>query len=701
MNYYFLLNAIILFFLGSYLYYRNRDAPSFRLLFFNVGVGFWCLCSFLLNETPLFVNVNLISRIQLFSALIFINGFYYFCLSYPVLKKSHYFNINIIALSVLAIAVLFTDTISVGAIENGELIYEDHPIGFLLFFLYMVVIAAGGLLTLYSSYKSYPEYRDKIKYLFIGVATFIICGGVFLLLLPLFSVNDYLVIGRLSSIFPALFFAYAITKHDFMDITVIINNKVSWLLTFSFIATSYFVLINLINYNDTILSIFTLILFFLWAFFAAPLQQFLLTSARRKFIRNWYEPDDVISEIAEQLTVEKNRESIFIILNRVLDEVFQLEQSTLIIAARDNHEVVSHYEEITLTAGFKEKQILDDTVLVNNYDKHKSPEFLDDSNEQTKKYLVNQGYKLGKKCLVIPFYSPEYLEGIVIMGERSNQASYSERDLKFMVRLVSYISAILYRLTPFEKLENLYNENREKLHEAEIQLIRAQKIEAIVHATRQCHHEIRTPLNIIQLGIGRIKNMEDLESYRTYASEEVARALEIVDETLTITDVSKSNEERQSSFDINEVIRRSIRVVNLERYQLELAFNNLPEFVGNFSDMQVVIANLIHNAMDAMPDGGMLALRTYAHENNIIIEVEDNGIGIEDSARSKVWEPYYSGKESEVGNSTAGRGWGLTIVNRIITEHKGTINFSSVVGEGTVFTISLPVKETKLEGKET
>jgi signal transduction histidine kinase len=696
MNYLFLLNAGILIFLGLYLYYRNRDIPSFRLLIFNLGVASWSVCLFFANEFLFETYINLISKIQLFSSLIFINGLYYFCSAYPVLKNSYFLKSNIIIFTLMSSLILFTDFVSVAYLEGDVVIYEDHPLGFFSYFLYAGLVTAAALFTLNSRYKAHQEYRRQIKYIFMGVALFTICGALFNVILPLFNIYNFLIVGRLSSILPSLFFAYAITKHDFMDITVIINKKMAWAITFIFIVCSYLIAFNYFHFSENALFFTTLLLAVIWAFTAIPLQHFLFTSARRKFIRNWYEPDDVISEIADQLTIEKNRESIFISLVKVLDEVFQLEKNTLVVAVRNKDEQVSHYEEISLESGLKAKNKFEDTILVHNYELHKSPDFLDQCDDEVKEVLISQGYKLGKQCLVIPFYSPEYLEGIIIMGERSNQAPYTERDLRFMGRLVSYISAILYRLTPFEKLEMLYFKNRENLHDAEIQLIRAQKIEAIVHATRQCHHEIRTPLNIIQLGIGRIKTMEDLESYKTYANEEISRALEIVDETLTITDVTEAIVEKLTHFDINDVIRRSIRVVDLERYDLDLGLNNLPDFTGNFSDMQVVIANLIHNATDAMPNGGMIAIRTYTEDGNIKLEVEDTGIGIEDSIRSKVWEPYFSGKETEVGNSTAGRGWGLTIVNRIITEHGGSINFRSTLGEGTIFTITLPLKKEVL-----
>lgn len=691
MNYLFFLNAGILIFLGSYLYYRNRDIPSFRLLIFNLGVALWSICLFLVYQIPLQINVDFISKLQLVASMIFANGLYYFCASYPVLKKSYFLKLNLLCFAAVAGLTLFADLVSQASIVNGVVTYTDHPIGFFIYFVYTGSVTLGALLTLYFRYRDYREYRDTIKFLYIGVATFMVCGTLFNVILPLFNIYNLLTIGRLSSVFPSLFFAYAITKHDFMDITVIINNKAAWVITIVLICISYLVVYSLIDYTSLLGLLVMLSLTVLWAILASPFQNLLLTSARRKFIRNWYEADDVISEISDKLTIESDRETIFTILAKVMDDVFQLEQSMLVLAFRDKNELITHYKIVESTIGLREELKLEETALSEYAKSQKKPEFFDDASKAVRNYLEVEGFKGNRHCLIAPFYSPEFLEGIMIMGERSNQMSFNERDLRFMFRLTNYVSAILYRLTPFEKLEALYFENRERLHDAEIQLIRAQKIEAIAHATRQCHHEIRTPLNIIKLGIGRIQSMEDLESYKTYANEEIARALEIVDETLTITDVSNFEEERQSSFDINEVIRRSIRVIDLERYKLDLDFENLPEFTGNFSDMQVVIANLIHNSLEAMPDGGNLAIRTYPRENSIVIEVEDNGIGIEENLRSRVWEPYFSGKETEVGNSTAGRGWGLTIVNRIVTEHRGTIKFNSRVGEGTTFTIILPL----------
>jgi signal transduction histidine kinase len=101
-----------------------------------------------------------------------------------------------------------------------------------------------------------------------------------------------------------------------------------------------------------------------------------------------------------------------------------------------------------------------------------------------------------------------------------------------------------------------------------------------------------------------------------------------------------------------------------------------------------------------MPNGGALAFTTRANATDVVITVEDNGEGIPEKLRSKVWEPYFSGRGSDVGNSNAGRGWGLTIVNRIINAHQGTIRFTSEEKVGTRFVITLPRKKSQDENRK-
>jgi signal transduction histidine kinase len=512
--------------------------------------------------------------------------------------------------------------------------------------------------------------------------------------LPSLGNYDFLVVGRLSATVAPLLIFYAIVKHEFLDTTVIINRGAAWFVTLGIMLTVGLSLDELTRDIAVLNFLVRCAVLTGVAFFAFPLQQFLLTTAKRKFIRGWYSTEEVINRLSGKITLEKNREAIFKEVVKVLDEVFELEDVLTIIAVRDEHEAFSYYKIIG-----KFQKIKNTDPLIEQVREITDCVRLEEAPAAISQRLDELRFGNRGRGIVLPFHSPEFLEGIIFLGERSNQAAYTESDLRFFNNLISFLSPVLYRLTPMEKLEQLYSDSRQKLHEAEIQLIRAQKIESIVHATRQCHHEIRTPLNIIKLGIGRIKTLEDLEAYKDVAREEIGHALEIVDETLTITEVDKSSN-RAADININDVIQRCLRLIDRTRYKVELDLGELPVVSAVFSDIQVVITNLIHNAMEAMPNGGSLAFTSKANATDVIVTVEDDGEGIPEALRSKVWEPYFSGRGSDIGNSNAGRGWGLTIVNRIITAHQGTIRLTSEEKVGTRFIITLPCKRRQEESQK-
>jgi signal transduction histidine kinase len=112
----------------------------------------------------------------------------------------------------------------------------------------------------------------------------------------------------------------------------------------------------------------------------------------------------------------------------------------------------------------------------------------------------------------------------------------------------------------------------------------------------------------------------------------------------------------------------------------------LPLMKVNPDQIQQVFMNLIINAIDAMPEGGKLWIQMKADGKFIIIVIRDSGHGIDETVMEKIFDPFFSTKR--LGRGT---GLGLSICYGIIREHKGTISVSSKKGEGTTFTISLPV----------
>lgn len=693
-NYLFLANATLLLLLALFLVTRKANQTTWTFFATSAGLAVWNICVFLMQQRLLIGFLPEIARWQLVAALVFANGLYYFVSFYPTRQAGKELYINAGVFAAIVLATIFTNFITNdAALVDDEIVYNDGP-GFMLFTAYMAVVCLSALYRLIQSWRKYPEHRSRVQYFFIGIAVFVICAIVFNMVLPSFGNYDFLIVGRLAVTFTPLFIFYAIVKHEFLDATVIINRGTAWVVTLLIMLSLSFGLNALTNELGWLNTLARLAAVLVVALGSQPLQQSLLTTAKRKFVRGWYSTEEVINRLSGRITLEKNREAIFKEVARVVDEVFELEDVMTIVAVRDENENFSYYKIVG-----KFQRIRSDDPLIEAMREQSECLRLEAAPDAVLRRLEELQFGRGRSGVVLPFHSPEFLEGVMLLGERSNQSAYSESDLRFFNNLISFLSPILYRLTPMEKLEALYSESRQKLHEAEIQLIRAQKIESIVHATRQCHHEIRTPLNIIKMGIGRIRTLEDLQTYKQVAQEEINHALEIVDETLTITEVDRSAGQRLSDIDVNEVIHRCLRLIDRARYKVELDLGDVPQVPGVFSDIQVVITNLIHNAMEAMPDGGTFVFSSRANASDVVITVEDSGEGIPEALRSKVWEPYFSGRGTNVGNSTAGRGWGLTIVNRIVTAHKGTIRFTSEEKVGTRFIITLPRKKSDENSK--
>lgn len=152
--------------------------------------------------------------------------------------------------------------------------------------------------------------------------------------------------------------------------------------------------------------------------------------------------------------------------------------------------------------------------------------------------------------------------------------------------------------------------------------------------------------------------------------------------------------------DINRGIESTVVITkNVWKYNCELLTDlatDLPLVFCNIDDINQVVLNLITNASDAIEEAksiknyekGIIKIKTYSKDNNVIIEIEDNGSGIDDSIKENIFNPFFTTKD--VGK---GSGQGLAISHGIMENHKGSITFESQKGEFTKFIITLPINE--------
>jgi len=237
-----------------------------------------------------------------------------------------------------------------------------------------------------------------------------------------------------------------------------------------------------------------------------------------------------------------------------------------------------------------------------------------------------------------------------------------------------------------------------ELKKREEQLIETRKLAAIGNLTAGIAHELNNPLNNISLTTEaliseyddwdkktKVKMLQDIFSQVERASNTVSNLL----------DFTHRDQEKFEQVNIKSVLERTIRLIEnetrLSTVRLELNCDeNLPPIMGNQDNLQQVFLNLFLNALQAMPDGGVLNIRAFAEQETLKVIVRDTGVGIPKEHINSIFDPFFTTKE--IGKGT---GLGLSVSYGIISKHQGSISVESEVGKGTVFTISLPCTGNK------
>ncbi len=231
----------------------------------------------------------------------------------------------------------------------------------------------------------------------------------------------------------------------------------------------------------------------------------------------------------------------------------------------------------------------------------------------------------------------------------------------------------------------------------EARLRRAESLAALTNLAAGVAHEIKNPLGSIGIhlqliqkklhGKGRF-DAKDIGQHLDVISEEVDRLNRIVVDFLFAV---KPMDTKLEDGDLNKVIQELLDFVRLELDQAGVAIEaDLP---GDIPTLQIdprfikqALLNLIKNAVSAMPEGGVLRVRTMREGEDVLIKVSDTGTGIPEEIMGKIFEPYFTTKPF-------GTGLGLTIVFKIVKEHFGDISVSSRPAEGSTFVISLPIPQ--------
>ncbi|MFZ3143601.1 ATP-binding protein [Psychrobacter glacincola] len=216
--------------------------------------------------------------------------------------------------------------------------------------------------------------------------------------------------------------------------------------------------------------------------------------------------------------------------------------------------------------------------------------------------------------------------------------------------------------------------------------INQEQVEQLIDQTLQCCEEMKEDKVS--------EDLADLIKDGLYGVDQIAELV------VSLRDFSRIDESKVKDVDINDCITTSLTMArnNLRALEVNTNLSELPLIQCNPSQINQVLLNLFNNAAQAMPidHKGVLQVTSSIDkaQQHVIVSVKDNGAGIPESTLAKIFEPFFTTKKA--GDGT---GLGLAITAQIIEQHGGSIEVSSIVGEGTTFTIKLPIQSSAHENK--
>jgi signal transduction histidine kinase len=251
-----------------------------------------------------------------------------------------------------------------------------------------------------------------------------------------------------------------------------------------------------------------------------------------------------------------------------------------------------------------------------------------------------------------------------------------------------------------------FNQMTRQLTEQRERLVQAERVAAWRELARRLAHELKNPLFPLQI---TIENLQRARLQTPAQFDEVFREgthtlLAELDNLKTIvgrfSDFARMPPPQLASVQVNDIVRNSIKLLENQfsgagRPQIEANLyleEDLPEIQADRDLLHRAFQNLILNALDAMPSGGSLTVRTRPAAAGVRVEISDTGQGLTPEECARLFTPYYTTKQY-------GTGLGLAIVQSVISDHGGRISVESEEGAGTTFRIELP-REPKATADE-
>jgi len=708
-----LIAAIICISLGMLVLFKNTNNNKNRFyMLFSIILTIWAYACFVQSVTTDIKAAILYDKILYAAAVFAPTLFLHFISVYLNKKRNLALSVSYI-LSWVFFVFNFTPFFRKGVVFLFNNRFVTIPeVGWYLYLAFFAVVVAIAYYDLINTIRfGSGEIKRHSEYLFIA-SIFLVVGGLsyFALILNLASYPFDSILNLVSSTVLAVFeiiISYAILRYRLMDIEVVIKKGVVYSTMMASIVGVYSLLMFISqNVFESTLGINQWIATILTAFAIAvgykPLETSVTNLTDKYFFRKKYDYQKTLKDSSEAMNLLTDIDRLVRLTTRIVARRMGLEETSTLVYDEPHHRyhvkaVEGKSKELLGTTFsddyelfkhlFTAKKILIKDEVINTLN---SKLLMPDERKRLttiRKEMDKLHAQICVPSITRGKYMGNKLVAVFCLGEKKSGDMYSNEDIQLLSTLSNQAAVAVENALMYSDLMKQFQE----LKETKDQLVQSEKLAALGTMAAGIAHEIRNPLTSLQLFVQmmaeRFDDHEFREKFTQIVPPEIERLNRIVSDLVSFAKPSKLVMEPAQ---VNDILDKTIRLSEISFKKLNVKvikeFGPVPAVLCDQQKLMQTFLNLIMNGSQSMATGGTLTVRTYFDDinKNVCIDVKDTGHGISEENLKKIFAPFFTTKEG-------GTGLGLAITRRIVEEHKGEIKVKSVVGEGTTFTVELPV----------
>ncbi len=685
-------------------------------LLFNISVGFWGLCSYHIGMSTSVRDAWFWLKLSQYGIIPMPALLYHLTCLLLGVKRQTIIKIVYFQSIFFSLANLFTDSLVVGAELRFPSLYYVNigPLYHAFLFVYVVVVAYS-FIELFVAYKNLDGLKKiQIGYFLVGMVVGFL-GGV-TNFFPAYKLQIYPYGNFFVPLYPIIA-TYAIFKYKLADISVLITRTGIFIAVYSVVLGIPFALAFGFQERLVVLLgdrwwIVPLVTSTVLATAGPFIYLFIQTRAEDRLFQEQRRYQTTLRQASAGMGKIKDLKRLLTLIAHIMTRTVRVEYSMVFVNDVYAKKFrLGAYRSRLIRTKFR-SDIDYSSALVHTLKDTLDPIVYDEVKQRTQDYgdlklaRLEAELKAMNAAIVVPSFIDEKLVAILVMGNKISGKTYSSDDLSVFAILANQSALAIENAQFYDEMKNTH-----------AQLLKAEKMATIGTLADGLSHQINNRLHAMGFIAGdaldtlkmghnlpmslEVKEMVlDLEHALNRIESNVQQGGEIVQGLLKYT---RKDDAGVQDVSLDKLIAAALEMTQFKIKAGEISIchdypADLPKIRGNFTQLQEVFFNLIDNAYDAMmqrkselkeadyvptikftSSGG-----SHGHLN---VTVEDNGIGIQDQDKEKIFTPFFTTKLS----SKKGTGLGLYVIQRLIEEnHKGKVVYESKYKQGTMVYLTLP-----------